>query len=249
MKNKRNEAVIVVDYQNDFANPETGSLYVNSWEKIADSINEIVFETKKRGWIIISSRELHPAGHISFASNYIWKEAITEAFARWETPSEKNFITLEEISSGKIQIAPKANFTIQELKAYIEAQENKMDAVWSDHCVENTSWAEFYKDFDASQVDFEIKKGFEVDKHPYSVFGGKTLDEQKTTLEILKDFGVKLVKVVGLATEYCDIATAMDAKKYGFEVQFIKKATAWVDPAATVEALNKMRENWIKIID
>jgi nicotinamidase-related amidase len=24
------EAVIVVDYQNDFANPETGSLYVNS---------------------------------------------------------------------------------------------------------------------------------------------------------------------------------------------------------------------------
>jgi nicotinamidase-related amidase len=29
-----------------------------------------------------------------------------------------------------------------------------------------------------------------------------------------------------LATEYCDIATAMDAKKYGFEVEFIKKATA-----------------------
>jgi nicotinamidase-related amidase len=28
--NKTNEAVIVVDYQNDFANPETGSLYVNS---------------------------------------------------------------------------------------------------------------------------------------------------------------------------------------------------------------------------
>jgi len=249
MINKMKEAVIVVDYQNDFANPETGSLYVNSWEKITDSINEIVFNTKKRGWIIISSRELHPAGHISFASNFIWKEPITDAFARWEAPSEKNFITLDEINSGKIQIAPKADFTIQELKAYIEAQENQMDAVWPDHCVENTFWAEFYKDFDNSMIDIEIKKGFESNSHPYSAFGWKTLDEKKTTLDIIKDYGIKIVKVVGLATEYCDIATAMDAKKYGFEVEFIKKATAWVDPAATIEALNKMRENWIKIID
>jgi hypothetical protein len=41
----------------------------------------------------------------------------------------------------------------------------------------------------------------------------------------------------------------MDAKKYWFEVEFIKKATSWVDPTATVEALNQMRKNWIKIID
>ena len=249
MTNNRKEAVIVVDYQNDFAHPEKGSLYVNSWEKIAESINEIVFETKQKGWIIISSRELHPAGHISFASNYIWKEAITEAFARGETPSEKNFITLEEINSGKIKIAPSADFTMQELKAYIEAQENQMDALWPDHCVENTFWSEFYKNFDSSMIDIEIKKGFESNSHPYSAFWGKTLDEKKTTLEIIKDYWIKLVKVVGLATEYCDIATAMDAKKYGFEVEFIKKATAWVDPAATIEALNKMRQNWIKIID
>jgi nicotinamidase-related amidase len=246
------EAVIVVDYQNDFANPETGSLYVNSWEKIATSINEVVSETKSKGWIVISSRELHPAGHISFASNYKNKESIIEAFKRGESPSEKNFITLKEVESWTKQnngIADSADFSIEELKAYLSVQENQMDAVWPNHCIDNTFWSEFYKDFDSSQVDIEIKKGFEANTHPYSAFGGRTLDEKKSTLDIIKEYGVKIVKVVGLATDYCDIATAMDAKKYGFNVEFIKRATAWVDPAATIDALEKMRENGIKIID
>lgn len=249
---KTDEAVIVVDYQNDFANPETGSLYVNSWEKITKPINEIVSETKSKGWIILTSRELHPAGHISFASNYINKEPIVEAFKRGENPTEKNFITLKEVESWTKEnngIADKAEFSIEELKAYLSVQENQMDAVWPDHCVENTFWAEFYKDFDTSQIDIEIKKGFQANSHPYSAFGGRTLDETRTTLEIIQEYGVKLVKIVGLATDYCDIATAMDAKKYGFNVEFIKKASAWVDPAGTIEALKQMRENGIKIID
>ena len=244
---KTKEAVIVVDYQNDFANPETGSLYVNSWETIAEAINKVVLETKQNWWIVLASRELHPQGHISFASNYINKTPITDSFAIWKTPDKNNFININEVDSELI--APSADFKTKQLKKYLEKQENKMDAVWPDHCVENTFGSEFYEKFDASQVDFEIKKGFEVDEHPYSVFGGKTLDEQKTTLEILKEFWVKIVKVVGLATEYCDIQTALDAKKYWFQVQFIKEATAWVAPAGTIEALNKMRENWIKIID
>lgn len=162
MKNMK-EAVIVVDYQNDFANPETGSLYVNSWEKIAKPINEIVSETKSKGWIILTSRELHPAGHISFASNYIDKEPIVEAFKRGENPNEKNFITLKEIENWTEQnngISDTAEFTVEELKAYLSIQENQMDAVWPDHCVENSFGAKFYKDFDSNQVDIEIKKGF-----------------------------------------------------------------------------------------
>ena len=249
---KTKEAVIIVDYQNDFANPETGSLYVNSGETIAKAINKVVLETKQKGWLIISSRELHPKWHISFASNYKNKEPIVEAFKRWEEPSNKNFITAKEIETWTEvynEINDTATFSTKELKAYIEAQENKMDAVWPDHCIENTFWSEFYEDFDSSQVDIEIKKGFQPDSHPYSAFGGRTLDESKTMLEVIQDYGIKLVKIVGLATDYCNIATAMDAKKYWFDVEFIKEATAWVDPEGTINALNKMRENWIKIID
>ena len=220
------EAVIIVDYQNDFANPETGSLYVNSWEKIAEAINETVLETKKKGWIIISSRELHPTGHISFASNYINKESIIEAFRRGENPNPKNFITLKEVENWTEEnnwISNKADFSIDELKAYLSVQDNEMDALWPDHCIENTFGSEFYKDLNSSQIDIEIKKWFEANTHPYSAFGGRTLDEKQSTLEILKKYKIKVVKIVGLATDYCNIATAMDAKKYGFNVEFIKK--------------------------
>jgi len=250
--NNKKEAVIVVDYQNDFANPETGSLYVNSWEQIAENINEVVYETKKKWWIIISSRELHPTGHISFASNYRNKESIIEAFKRGEAPTEKNFITLKEVESWDEQynwIKNSADFNLEELKAYLKAQDNEMDAVWPDHCVEWNFWAEFYKDFNSNMVDIEIKKWFEANTHPYSAFGWRTLDEKESTLDIIKNYWVKLVKVVWLATDYCNIATALDAKKFWFDVEFIKKATAWVDPSWTIEALARMRENWVKIID
>ena len=50
-----------------------------------------------------------------------------------------------------------------------------------------------------------------------------------------------------VATDYCDIATVLDGlKKY--PVQFIKKASAWVDPSTTLEAINKMREQGANII-
>ena len=65
---KTRQWLIVVDYQNDFVNPETGSLYVPWAEKLSSEINDIMLETKQKGWIIIASRELHPQGHISFAS-------------------------------------------------------------------------------------------------------------------------------------------------------------------------------------
>lgn len=63
------EAVIVVDYQNDFANPEW-SLYVKWWEKIVWYINSVMQEIKSKSWIIITSQDWHPENHISFAKTY-----------------------------------------------------------------------------------------------------------------------------------------------------------------------------------
>lgn len=63
------QALIVVDYQNDFANPEW-SLYVNGWEKLANYINSLMREIKSKSWIIITSQDWHPRDHISFASRF-----------------------------------------------------------------------------------------------------------------------------------------------------------------------------------
>ena len=66
---KKTEALIVVDYQNDFAHPEW-SLYVQGWEKLVNYINSLMREVKSRSWIIITSQDWHPKKHISFASRF-----------------------------------------------------------------------------------------------------------------------------------------------------------------------------------
>lgn len=68
MKTNR-EALIVVDYQNDFADKEW-ALYVNGGEKISDYINSIMKQTRDKNNLVITSQDWHPDNHISFASRF-----------------------------------------------------------------------------------------------------------------------------------------------------------------------------------
>ena len=60
-------AVLVVDYQFDFADPK-GGLYVKDGEKIQKSINEFLEKVKGKAYII-ASRDWHPKNHCSFVEN------------------------------------------------------------------------------------------------------------------------------------------------------------------------------------
>lgn len=58
------EALIVVDYQNDFA--EGGSLAVNGARSLASSIQEQMNLTKNASWLIIATRDWHPEKTVHF---------------------------------------------------------------------------------------------------------------------------------------------------------------------------------------
>lgn len=60
-------AVLVVDYQFDFADPK-GGLYVKDGEKIQKSINEFLEKVKDKV-TVIASRDWHPKNHCSFTEN------------------------------------------------------------------------------------------------------------------------------------------------------------------------------------
>ena len=86
----------------------------------------------------------------------------------------------------------------------------------------------------------------------YSGFFGKEKrrDTQIVRLtDILRNAGIGLVKVVGIATDYCVHATALDALKNGFDVQVLTKAIAGVSPSDSIKRLEELRERGAEIVE
>ena len=57
---------------------------------------------------------------------------------------------------------------------------------------------------------------------------------------LLRERGVNALDVVGIATDYCVRATALDAARQGFTTRVLLGLTEGVDPVTTAEALGEM---------
>lgn len=229
-------ALIVVDYQNSFI-PEnewgTWELWVEGGWFLAQRINELMKETRSAWGLIIGTRDWHPQWHMSFASNYQWKDPFTP-------------VTYDETVNWipeKLKLQNSAEFTVQDLETETWATWDQM--LWPDHCVENTPWAEYHKDLDTSLIDHHIIKGYDATREMYSWFFWKEdTPEWKALTEILINAGVKTAKLVGLATDYCVQSTAVDSVKNWFQSIIDSSAIRWVavTPADTVSYLQALRE-------
>ena len=104
--------------------------------------------------------------------------------------------------------------------------------IWPDHCVAGTSGAALHDGIDQSAIDINIRKATTAEQDAYSGFDGTDLAAQ------LKSRGVERVYVGGLALDYCVDATALDAKRAGFDTYVVRDATRPVFPeqSATKEA-------------
>ncbi len=61
-------AVVVVDVQNDFADPE-GSLYVRGAREVVKAVNRLVEEAGARGWPVFYTQDWHPETTPHFAKD------------------------------------------------------------------------------------------------------------------------------------------------------------------------------------
>jgi nicotinamidase/pyrazinamidase len=105
---------------------------------------------------------------------------------------------------------------------------------WPPHCVSGTPGAEYHPALDASLVDVHVKKGQGVPA--YSIFEGTTEDGASFPAE-LDRLGVTDVDVVGIATDYCVRASALDALAAGRRVTVLEDLVAAVDPVTGAQAL------------
>ncbi|MGI9597722.1 MAG: isochorismatase family protein [Acidimicrobiales bacterium] len=117
---------------------------------------------------------------------------------------------------------------------------------WPPHCVQATPGAEFHPNLDLPDDAVIVRKG--QNGAAYSGFEG--YDEAERSLwSLLRDREVGHVDVVGLATDYCVAATAVDARALGFSVKVLLPATAGVSPETTGKAIDDMREIGIEVAD
>jgi len=133
---------------------------------------------------------------------------------------------------------------------HFAAQPDYIDT-WPHHCVANTSGAAFHPNLDTAapfleSVDAIVSKGNYT--AAYSGFEGAT-DDGAALASLLKARGVTDVDVVGIATDHCDRATALDARREGFAVRLLLPMCAGVMPATTEAALTEMAAAGVQIVE
>jgi nicotinamidase/pyrazinamidase len=167
-------ALIVVDVQNDFADP-AGSLSVAGGDAVVPVINaEIAMATAADG-LVVFTQDWHPESTPHFA---------------------------------------------------------KDGGIWPVHCVADTWGAQLHPTLQTPHELPRIRKGVNGEDG-YSGFTTRdpaTGQEARTELEaLLRGRGIGRVVVVGLATDYCVKATALDAARLGYETSVLTDAIAAVD--------------------
>ena len=108
---------------------------------------------------------------------------------------------------------------------------------WPVHCVAGTSGAEYHPNLNVGAIDIHIEKGQGIPA--YSIFDGRTPEGQSFG-ELIKELKITEVDVAGIATDYCVLASALDARNAGLEVTVLTNLTTGVAAETTENAIDQL---------
>lgn len=118
-----------------------------------------------------------------------------------------------------------------------EGEEPNMQDTWPVHCQADTPGAAFHRDLVVAPDEIFSKGHFGA---CYSGFEGRADRSDEPLHEWLQARTVTGVEIVGLATDHCVQATALDAVAAGFTTSVLLQHCAGVDAATTQRALDTM---------
>jgi nicotinamidase/pyrazinamidase len=114
---------------------------------------------------------------------------------------------------------------------------------WPPHCVVGTGGVNLHPALDHEPLQAVFDKGEHA--AAYSGFEGRS---QRTPLaDWLRSRGVDAVDIVGIATDHCVRATALDAVGQGFATRVLLHLTAGVAEASTEAALDQLRTAGVEL--
>ncbi len=121
--------------------------------------------------------------------------------------------------------------------------------LWPDHCVQMTRGAEFHPWLDARRIGLVLRKGARKDLDATSAFVENDGKSVTGLAGWLTAHGVKQVYVCGIATDSAVRATALDARKLGFETIVVEDACRGFDESNGIPAaIAEMKKAGVKVV-
>ncbi|WGD37057.1 isochorismatase family protein [Lysinibacter sp. HNR] len=111
---------------------------------------------------------------------------------------------------------------------------------WPVHCVAGTAGAAYHSALNTETIGVHVQKG--QGKPAYSAFEGVTTEGQ-TLAAVLAASEVTDLDVVGIATDYCVLASAKDALSLGLRVRVLSDLVAGVAAETSAAALDTLRSS------
>ncbi|MGE0880320.1 MAG: isochorismatase family protein [Acidimicrobiia bacterium] len=180
----RQTALVVVDVQNDFADP-AGSLSVPRGDAVVAVANREVAAAKQAGALVVYTQDWHPERTPHFMAD---------------------------------------------------------GGPWPMHCVHGSWGAALHPDLSTGAIIVRKGTGGEDGYSGFTMVASGGAAKSTGLHELLRRKHVTKVRIVGLATDYCVLATAIDAVNLGYETVVLLDGVKAVDvtPGDGTRALDRM---------
>lgn len=122
---------------------------------------------------------------------------------------------------------------------------------WPDHCIANTSGADFVKGLELTGIHHIVHKGTDAEIDSYSGFYDNGHRKSTGLADYLRSAQVSDVFIMGLATDYCVRFTALDAVGDGFRTFVITDGCRGVGIRSNdiADAFDSMRKAGAELIE
>ncbi|MGW6687821.1 isochorismatase family protein [Streptomyces sp. NPDC054961] len=122
------------------------------------------------------------------------------------------------------------------------------ETTWPVHCVAGTEGVGFHPNFAPAVASGAVAAVFDKGAYEAAYSGFEGADENGLGLvEWLRDRQVTEVDVVGIATDHCVRATALDAARAGLRTHVLLDLTAGVAAHTTTRALAELRAAGVRL--
>jgi len=114
--------------------------------------------------------------------------------------------------------------------------------LWPDRCVQETPGAAFNNGLDIPRAELVLRKGFHSEIDSYSAFRENDRRTATGLAAYLRERGFERVTLCGLATDFCVLYSALDAREAGFVASVVLDACRGIDvDGSLANALAAMR--------